>query len=56
MSLQDRIDALRSRHQELETTLEGFNGQSHPDDIELHDLKKQKLAIKDEIAQLETQA
>jgi hypothetical protein len=52
MSLHERIDALRQRHQELETQLE--QAASHfVDDIEVHDLKKQKLAIKDEIADLE---
>jgi len=54
MSLQDRIEALRHRHQELESQLE--NATDHyTDDIEVHDLKKQKLAIKDEIAELEAQ-
>jgi len=54
MSLQDRIEALRQRHHELETQLKDVNSH-YTDDIEVHDLKKQKLAIKDEIAQLEAQ-
>ncbi|MEK9752992.1 MAG: YdcH family protein [Rhodospirillaceae bacterium] len=54
MSLHERIEALRQRHQELEAQLD--DATSHfIDDIEVHDLKKQKLAIKDEIADLEAQ-
>lgn len=54
MSLQERIEALRARHQELEAALEDANSH-YVDDVEVHDLKKQKLAIKDEIAELEAQ-
>ncbi len=54
MSLQDRIEALRQRHEELESALDNATGH-YTDDAEVHDLKKQKLAIKDEIAQLEAQ-
>jgi hypothetical protein len=54
MSMQDRIEALRTRHQEIETALD--DATSHfDDDISVHELKKQKLAIKDEIAQLEAE-
>ncbi len=54
MSLQERIKALRACHQELETALEDANAR-YRDDVEVHKIKKQKLAIKDEIAQLEAQ-
>lgn len=54
MSLQERIEGLRARHQELEAALEDANAH-YTNNIEIHQIKKQKLAIKDEIAQLETQ-
>ncbi len=54
MSLQERIESLRQRHQELESQLDEATVH-FTDDIEVHDLKKQKLAIKDEIADLEAQ-
>ena len=54
MSLQERIEALRACHQELETALKDANAR-YRDDVEVHEIKKQKLAIKDEIAQLEAQ-
>ena len=54
MSLQERIEGLRARHQELEAALKDANAH-YTNNIEIHQIKKQKLAIKDEIAQLETQ-
>lgn len=48
----ERIEALKSRHQELEEAIEEENNRPHPDDITILQLKKQKLRIKDQIAQL----
>ena len=56
MNMQERIDDLRAQHQNLEKMLDYENDRQHLDDIHISDLKKQKLAIKDEIASLETQA
>ena len=56
MSQLERIDELKSRHQDLEKALDEENHRPHPDDIQIATLKKQKLALKDEIASLETQA
>lgn len=53
MSLDERIEALRSKHRALEAAIEAENNRPHPDDIEINRLKKQKLSIKDEIAGLE---
>ncbi len=55
MSLQERIDALRAKHIALERAIDEENARPHPDDIEIVRLKKQKLQIKDEIAQLSRQ-
>jgi len=52
MSLQERIDALKEKHHALDTELEQENARPHPDDAHVAELKKQKLAIKDEIASL----
>jgi len=49
VSLQNRIESLKEKHAYLETTLEAKTSRPHPDEIELLELKKQKLAIKDEI-------
>ena len=56
MSMQERIDGLRAQHQNLEKMLDNENHRLHPDDIHIADLKKKKLAIKDQIASLQAQA
>ena len=56
MNMQERINDLRAQHQNLEKILDNENHRSHHDDIHIADLKKQKLAIKDQIASLEARA
>jgi len=53
MSLQDRIDTLRTRHRSLEEQIDLEVSRPAPNLDTLSDLKRQKLRIKDEIAQLE---
>jgi hypothetical protein len=53
MSLQDRLDTLRSRHATLETELDREVGRPLPNPEMISDLKRQKLRIKDEIFELE---
>ena len=53
MSLQDRIESLRARHRSLEEAIDQEINRPMPNDETLTDLKRQKLRIKDEIAQLE---
>jgi hypothetical protein len=55
MSLDERIEALRSKHRSLEAAIEEENNRPHPDDLEINRLKKQKLMIKDEIANLSSE-
>lgn len=52
MSLEDRVKTLQEKHEDLEKTLEQEENRPLPDNIAVHDLKRQKLAIKDEIARL----
>jgi len=49
MGKSERIDALQSKHHYLESMIENEEKKSLPDDITIHDLKKQKLKIKDEL-------
>ena len=53
MTTTDRIDSLRTRHAGLHAKLEDEERRPHPDEVTIYDLKRQKLAIKDEIARLE---
>jgi hypothetical protein len=55
MSLDERIDALRAKHHVLETMIEEETNRPRPDEVVITRLKKQKLMIKDEIANLSHQ-
>ncbi|MAH84651.1 MAG: hypothetical protein CBB68_10000 [Rhodospirillaceae bacterium TMED8] len=54
MNLHERIETLRHRHDELQSAINTLS-KNYTSEIEVHDLKKKKLAIKDEIAQLTAQ-
>ena len=49
----EQIKALHDKHAELETTIEAEENRPMPNSAVLQDLKRQKLAIKDQIADLE---
>ena len=55
MSQQDRIEALKEKHASLERAIDEEIHRPLPDQEAIHDLKRQKLRIKDEIVQLERQ-
>ena len=52
ISLQERINDLKVRHQNLEKMLDDETHRMQRDDAHISDLKKQKLAIKDQIENL----
>lgn len=52
MSVQDRIKSLKSKHEELETKIEAEDSKSSRNEDLIHDLKRQKLKLKDEISEL----
>jgi hypothetical protein len=53
MSPQDRIEALKVKHAELEHAIDEENRRPLPNRDAVSDLKRQKLRIKDEIFSLE---
>jgi hypothetical protein len=53
--VQDRIEALREKHASLERAIDDEVHRPLPNQEAVHDLKRQKLRIKDEIVQLEKQ-
>jgi hypothetical protein len=53
MSTIDRVNALRQRHLELDRQLIALSASTSSDNIAKDAVKRQKLAIKDEIATLE---
>lgn len=52
MSELDKIEALKEKHHELEQVLEKLETDTLHDDYEIATIKKQKLHLKDEIAEL----
>ncbi|MBF0355650.1 MAG: DUF465 domain-containing protein [Alphaproteobacteria bacterium] len=52
MSIEDRLESLRTKHAALENELEDETRRPHPDDVHIHDLKRQKLRLKDEMLRL----
>jgi hypothetical protein len=53
MSLQDRIEALKTKHAELDRAIDEENRRPLPNQDAVSDLKRQKLRVKDEIFLLE---
>ena len=54
MGLQTRIESLKEKHANIEAELEVIVSRPHPDETTLASLKKQKLAIKDELETINT--
>jgi hypothetical protein len=48
-----RLATLREAHRDLDVAIDALRSLSHPDQLQLARLKKRKLRLKDEIAQLE---
>ncbi len=53
MTLEERIEELRNRHRNLEDQIDRESHRPLPNIESLSALKRQKLRIKDELAQLE---
>lgn len=54
MSLQSRIESLRSRHADLEIQIVDEGNRPRPDDSRLVRLKVEKLRLKEEMERLQT--
>jgi hypothetical protein len=44
---QSQVEALEHKHAELEAMIDEEEHRPHPDDIRLHELKKEKLKVRD---------
>ena len=55
-SRQERINDLKVQHQNIEKMLDDETHRMRRDDVHISDLKKQKLAIKDQIETLKVHA
>ena len=54
MSVHDRIESLRSQHAVVDNAIREESHRPHPDELRLHELKREKLLLKDEIANMQT--
>ncbi len=54
-SIREKLDYLKAKHRTLDEKIRLWVSTSIPDPIELRQLKKLKLQLKDQIAQLEAQ-
>ncbi|MTI11483.1 YdcH family protein [Curvivirga aplysinae] len=52
MSVQDRIQTLKSRHEELDKKLDMENARPMPDDEVIRTIKHEKLTLKDEMTRM----
>jgi hypothetical protein len=53
MTLENRVETLRARHRSLEQAIDEESHRPSPNSDLVSDLKRQKLRIKDQIAQIE---
>jgi hypothetical protein len=47
------LNALKAKHAELDALIEQENSYPRPDDTKIHEYKKQKLKVKEEIEEIE---
>lgn len=53
MALKQRIESLKKRHIQIDALIQQEEAHASCDPSKLHDLKRQKLLLKDEISYLE---
>jgi hypothetical protein len=52
MSLHDRVESLKAKHAALESAIEMESRRPLQDTTQIHDLKRKKLLIKDELSRI----
>ena len=52
MSVTEHLDSLKAKHLDLEHLIEQEEARPRPDEDRIHELKRQKLRIKDELERL----
>ena len=52
--MDQRIEVLKAKHHELDRKISELEHRPGCDDVAIHQLKKQKLRLKDELLRLET--
>ena len=52
MALEQRIESLRNRHLHFKEMIHAEEARPAPDEIRLHEMKREKLILKDELERL----
>ena len=52
VNIEDQLQSLKSKHSQLDTELRKEQVRPQPDDLTINRLKREKLAVKDEISRL----
>jgi hypothetical protein len=52
MATAQHLESLKMKHADLEAKIADEEGRPHPDDEIIHELKKMKLRIKDQLAEM----
>ncbi len=55
MALEAHMDTLNQRHQKLDSAIDDENKHASHDDIQLLEMKRQKLRLKDQIEEIRVQ-
>jgi len=53
VNIAERIESLKAKLSSLDTAIQDENNRPLPEATKIHDLKRQKLKIKDEMAQID---
>jgi hypothetical protein len=56
MNAEPHLESLKIKHADLDAKIAAEEGRPHPDDDVIHDLKKQKLRIKDALFSIQRHA
>ncbi|MBO44028.1 MAG: hypothetical protein CMM28_09920 [Rhodospirillaceae bacterium] len=54
INIEDQLFALKSKHTQLETALKREQERPQPDNIRIQEIKREKLALKDQLLELTT--
>jgi hypothetical protein len=56
MNAEPHLESLKTKHADLDAKIAAEEGRPHPDDDIIHELKKQKLRIKDTLVSIQRHA
>lgn len=52
MKFEERMSSLKRKHEKIDSNLHGENSRPQPDELKILELKRKKLALKDQMNEL----